>query len=102
MCTGPQPYPNPIKGMAHWGNQIGRDTIDNLEKFSDFMEWNYLHRNDLRERIRTGLIMDYHYRNPGGITAVNRDDAAIWALSMTEVIIQCVGSVMRLYSNILE
>jgi hypothetical protein len=98
----PQPYANPVNGMADWGNQIGRDTIDNLERFSDFMEWNDLKRNNLRERIRTSLYMDYHYRHPKGAGAVSPAGGALWAVSVTEVIIECVGSVMRLYSNLLE
>jgi len=102
VLLGEKPYENPIEGMATWAVQIGRDTIDNIERFSDFMEWNDLKRNDLRERIRTGLYMDYHYKHPTGLGSVIPAEAALWALMTTEIIIEAIGAVMRLYSNLLE
>ena len=101
LMTEP-PFEETTDKIAEWARQIGRDTVDNLERFSDFMEWNHLQRNDLKERIRTGLYMDYHYRHPKGLGQVKPSDAALWALEVTELIIICIGCVMRLYSNLLE
>jgi hypothetical protein len=102
MILMPAPFPNPIGGMAKWAKEISKSTIEYIDRFSDFMEWNDLLRNDLKERIRTGLYMDFHYKHPNGAGAVIPAEGALWALMMTEEIMKCIGLVMRLYSKFVE